>query len=116
MRRFLLITLTLLIALTGVFSPPALAREPERDISVLIDGLPVIFDVKPVIQNGRTLVPFRALAEALNVKVTWDGTTQTVGAEDGNTLVRLQIGNNTASRNGVAIPWTRRRYSLAGGR
>jgi hypothetical protein len=35
-------------------------------------------DVPPMIVNGRTLVPARAVAEALNAAVEWDGATQTV--------------------------------------
>lgn len=88
----------LLAGAAGSFAPPAFALEQPK-IPVLIDGLPVVFDVEPAIQNGRTLVPFRAIAEALNVKVSWDGTTQTVKATDGKTSVRLQIGNRTAYRN-----------------
>lgn len=54
----------------------------EKDL-VLLDGLPVTFDVYPVIQNGRTLVPFRAIVEALNVKATWDDAAQTVNNLEG---------------------------------
>ena len=35
-------------------------------------------DQPPIVQNDRTLVPIRALAEALNAKVDWDGEKQTV--------------------------------------
>ena len=82
----------------GSFALPAFAQEQPK-IPVLVDGLPVAFDVQPVIQNGRTLVPFRAIAEALNVRVSWDGTVQTVKATDGKISVRLQIGSRTAYRN-----------------
>lgn len=96
-RTFL--TMTLIVALLVGFSLQALAGERAKDIPVFIDGLTVDFDVKPVIRDGRTLVPFRSVAEALNVAVAWDGSTQTVNATDGNTSVRLQIGNRTAYRN-----------------
>lgn len=94
----LLFTLFPAVLPAGSFALPAFALEQPK-ISVLVDGLPVAFDVEPVIRNGRTLVPFRVIAEALNVKVSWDGTTQTVKATDGKTSVRLQIGNRTAYRN-----------------
>jgi len=99
-RKFL--KLTLIVALVAGLALPAFAQE-QKEIPVLIDGLPVVFDVQPVIENGRTLVPFRAIAEALNVKVGWDGITQTVSATDGKTFVRLQIGNKTAYHNDVPI-------------
>lgn len=66
--------------------------------------MPVSFDVQPVIQSGRTLVPFRAIAEALNVQVTWDGAAQTINATDGNNAVLLQMGSNTGYRNQTPIP------------
>lgn len=103
MKRLLFITLISMVMLAGGFALPAFAQE-QQEIPVVIDGLPVNFDVQPVIQNGRTLVPFRTIAEALNVKVTWDGTTQTVNAADGKTSIRLQIGNKTAYRNESPIP------------
>ncbi len=101
MKR-LFLTFTLIAVLAGVFSLPALAQE-QQEILVRIDGLKVTFDVQPVIRNGRTLVPFRAIAEALNVEVNWDGTTQTVSAAHGKTTVRLQIGSKTAYCNQSTI-------------
>ncbi|MFZ5631773.1 MAG: stalk domain-containing protein [Bacillota bacterium] len=103
MKRFIVFTLVLMVILAGGLLPPAFAGQPAQQIPVEIDGLPVAFDVNPVIQNGRTLVPFRALAERLNVRVTWEGTTQTVIAEDGKISVRLRVGNRTAYRDGAAI-------------
>ncbi|WP_027357566.1 copper amine oxidase N-terminal domain-containing protein [Desulfofundulus thermocisternus] len=98
MKRLLFITIISVVLLAGRLVLPAFAQEQQK-ISVLIDGLPVAFDVQPIIQNGRTLVPFRAIAEALNVRVNWDSTTQTISATDGKTSIRLQIGNRTAYRN-----------------
>ncbi|KJS16349.1 MAG: copper amine oxidase [Peptococcaceae bacterium BRH_c4b] len=103
MKRLLTLPFILFFTLSGFFSLPALAQQPGNEISVLVDGLPIVFDVKPVIQNGRTMVPFRALAEALNVRVAWNGTNQTVSAEKEKTSVRLQIGNKNAYCNGTAV-------------
>lgn len=38
----------------------------------------ISLDVPPMMINGRTLVPVRAVAEALNLEVNWDENTQTV--------------------------------------
>lgn len=92
----------LLTALPVIGANPARADE-SRAVSVYIDGLPVVFDVSPVIQNGRTLVPFRALAEALNISVSWDGSTSTIKAAGVDTSISLQIGNPVAYRNGEAV-------------
>ncbi len=97
MKHFALAVLLVLI-LTSNFAQPTFAQE-EGEIRVLIDGLPVQFDVQPVIKDGRTLVPFRAVANALNVVVHWDGATRTIRAHDSDNSVSMQIDNRIAYRN-----------------
>lgn len=101
MKRLLWLAVVLLMLFTSAL--PALAQ-PGGKIGVSIDGLPVAFDVDPVVENGRTLVPFRALAESLNVQVTWDQKTQTILGADGKNTLTLKIGSKTAMRNGMAMP------------
>jgi len=95
-RALLFLILVSIVAFCA--APMALAQE-NKAISVFIDDLPAVFDAEPIIQNGRILVPFRAIAEALGVQVEWDGKTQTVYATDGKRDVKLQIGNKTAYCN-----------------
>lgn len=38
----------------------------------------IVLDVVPQIVDGRTLVPVRAVSEALGCTVEWDGETRTV--------------------------------------
>ncbi len=102
-RRLLVLTLIFMAALAAGLTPPAEAQEVGRQIPVLVDTLPVTFDVQPLIQEGRTLVPFRAIAEALNVQVDWDGNTRTVKAADGKNSLRLQVGSRTAYRNNAPL-------------
>lgn len=99
-RLFLIVFIGVCISLS--WSQNAFAQE-ER-ISVLVDGLPVKFDVEPIIENGRTLVPFRAIAEALNVKVDWESGSQTINATGKNTNIQLQIRSFTAYINGITFP------------
>lgn len=43
------------------------------------DGITAIpLDTAPYIENDRTMVPVRAIAEALDAEVNWNGDTQTV--------------------------------------
>lgn len=55
----------------------------DENIKVIIDIKNVKFDVPPTIVNGRTLVPLRAIFEALGATVEWDDATQTVTSEKG---------------------------------
>ncbi len=87
-----------------VDDPYVLDGKPESDdsdnIQVFCDDKEVLFDVPPIIENDRTLVPFRAIFETLGAVVDWDGASQTVtGALNGST-VSLVIGSSTAYVNG----------------
>jgi len=99
-KLHLLVILAIMLAIGTATQAQAVE---QNMITVFVDGLPVNMDTTPVMQNGRTMVPFRALAEALGVNVTWDSTSQTVHATDGNISVRLQPGNSTAYKNNSAI-------------
>ena len=53
----------------------------------------------PVISNGRTLVPIRAIIEAFGGIVGWDENTQTVTLNMTNDTIKLTINSNTAYLN-----------------
>jgi len=55
----------------------------------------------PVVENNRTFVPFRALAEAFGAEVAWDEATQAVTAELNGVKVVLTIGSANYTVNGV---------------
>ena len=59
----------------------------------------VTFDQAPVIIDGRTPVPMRAIFEALAMAVTWDDSTKTVKAAGGQTDIILTVGDNKLYRN-----------------
>jgi N-acetylmuramoyl-L-alanine amidase len=62
------------------------------------------FDVEPIIENGRTMVPLRAIFEALGAQVDWDNDTRTVTAIKGDTTVVLPIGSTKPTVNGKEWP------------
>lgn len=72
-------------------------------ITVQIDGNYVDFDQSPVIIDGRTLVPLRAIFEALGATVEWNGDTKTVTSKKGSTSISLSIDSNTMYKNGKAV-------------
>lgn len=96
MRRYLLL-IAVFTALALVVSHLALVQPaPAAQISVLVNGKTLTMDTPPVQEQGRVLVPMRAIFEAIGAAVKWDGETQTVtGTKDGTTVV-LKIGQNTA--------------------
>jgi len=72
-------------------------------VKVLVNEKELSFDVPPVIEEGRTLVPLRAIFEALGAEVDWDGDTKTVTATKGAITISLTIGEKTAYKNGGAV-------------
>jgi len=72
-------------------------------IRVTIDGVPLSLDVPPAVMSGRTLVPLRAIFEALGASVTWDDTTQRISGARGSRTIVLYLGRNVAYIDGTAV-------------
>lgn len=72
-------------------------------ITVLINGTNLVMDEQPVLSNGRTLVPLRAIFEALNVAPSWDPNTKTVSAKNDTVDMKLIIGSKRAIVNGKNV-------------
>lgn len=53
----------------------------------------------PVITDGRTLLPIRAVIEELGGAVGWDGETRTVALELNGDIILMQADSNTAFLN-----------------
>ena len=55
----------------------------------------------PVIENDRTLLPVRAVIEALGGTIEWNGDTRTTTLTYGSDVIELTIDNVTAYLNGT---------------
>ncbi len=64
------------------------------DIKVVLDGEELSFDVPPQIINDRTMVPLRAIFEALGASVDWDQDTQTVTSTKNDVTIKLTIDSS----------------------
>ena len=99
MKKLISCVLVICLAFT-MFSFTAIAQD---DISVIVNGKQIEMDQKPVLINDRTLVPMRAIFEALGAKVEWDNDTQTATGTLGEKVVKLQIENTAASVDGKEV-------------
>ena len=71
----------------------------EEKITVLLDGEEVVFsDQSPVLVDDRTLVPMRAIFEAMGAVVFWDKYDDSVVAVKDTDMVELTIGETEAKR------------------
>lgn len=75
----------------------------DAGVSVVLKGKELSFEQPPVIADGRTLVPLRAIFEAMAAAVDWDQDTKTATARRGRVTVEITIGDNRLYKNGEAV-------------
>lgn len=99
MKNFKKSVLILLLIVTMLFIQSV--AYADSGVKILIDGEELTCDVPPVIIDGRTLVPLRAIFEALGAEVDWDEATQTVTALKGDITIILKVNDKYPTINGV---------------
>lgn len=93
-------TLAVILAVFGaLFTLSLSSRAASPAIKVLVDNKQL--SQSGVMLNGATLVPMRAIFEALGAEVKWEGATRTVTATKGSTEIRLSLGKTDAYINGA---------------
>jgi len=100
--------LSILIAgLIMFLACPAYAAD---DITVYVNGNYLYCDVPAFLKDGRTMVPIRAISEALGCSVDWDGDLQHVSSYNEDREVWLFINRTRAivfdKRNGTQSEFT----------
>ena len=70
---------------------------PTIPIEVFVDGTEVVADVSPVLRDGRTFLPLRAITEALGAEVHWDAANQQITLSRGTQRAVLTINNTTVT-------------------
>ena len=90
-------------AIILIFSAiPITVSATSMNITVKVNNKTVAFpDQKPIVQNERTLVPIRFIAEALGYDVEWNKTDNSAVIDDGKII--LYIGTNKAKINGKSV-------------
>ena len=96
MKKFISTILAMVI-----FATVTITTAAAQDISVEIDGARVEFTgQRPVVIDGRTLVPVRGVFESLGFYVDWDNETRTAIIENENYLILIPIDSYTFTTNG----------------
>ncbi len=79
----------------------------NSSITVYYNGTRISFHEygqNPELINDRTLVPLRAIFEAMGADVKWDQETETVTSTRNGVTIKLTIGDNVLYKNGQSIP------------
>lgn len=72
-------------------------------VSVTINGTALECDTPAQIVEGRTMVPLRAIFEALGAEIDWNANEKTVTAQKDGTVIRMTIGAPSFDKNGESV-------------
>jgi uncharacterized Zn-binding protein involved in type VI secretion len=107
-KALVMLLVAALLAGTLGFTPVRAAEGVIVQVTVgstkaTINGKEVVLDQPPIIENDRTLVPFRFLGEAIGAQVAWNPTNKMVSYAYGDVSIVLIIGSTTAVVNGKQV-------------
>lgn len=87
-KSAIIILMVLMLMLSNVvFAEP---------IKVVVNNNQLTLPIEPAVVSGRTLVPLKAIFEAMGATVEWEQSTRTVTGIQGNKIIKLQLDNKTA--------------------
>lgn len=75
----------------------------KKGVKLYVNGEEPTFEVAPFIREGNTLVPFRAISEALKATVIWNEEERSVTVTRDGITVKLFIDSKTATVNGNEV-------------
>ena len=90
-------------AISKIGSKVTLAKEESKSkVKVYFNGKQIEFDQEPIIVNGRTKVPFRAIFEEMGTVVYYrDDDKSVLGLTRDGDVIKHTVGTNKATINGV---------------
>lgn len=78
-------------------------QEKKLEECIRVRGMNMKFDVPPVIKEGRTLIPVRAIMNGLGADVQWDQETNTVTITRDDVTIVLNLETGDTAVNGESI-------------
>ena len=97
-----LLTLTLIVIMLTSMTAGTVAASAASPINLRIDGELLTPDVPAFVDNGRTLVPMRFIAEVLGADVDWNSTSRQATFETAMYTVVFTIDSNRYTVNGAS--------------
>lgn len=99
MKKFISILLSLCI----VLSMAAFTVSAADEITVYVNGERVYFTQAPILENGTTLVPMRAILEKMETTVDWADNTRTIHCVRDDVIVDLKVGSDVVIVNNTTL-------------
>ncbi|MBS7194672.1 MAG: copper amine oxidase N-terminal domain-containing protein [Eubacterium sp.] len=103
MKKNLKKALCVLMSTGMLFSGVTVAYGEESNISLQINGSEISAEVPPTVIDGRTMVPVRAIFEAVGANIDFDAETKTITARKGDTTVNMTVGANAVTVNNKEV-------------
>jgi len=97
-NKFLCKGFVLTMVLAFCFTVSVFAE--DKQINVYVNNEKIEFDVNPILENGRTMVPLRGVFEKLDAKVDWNKNIMQVVIKDGNNEIAMMLDKNKVLVNG----------------
>lgn len=98
-----IIIIAMVLTLFGGYNSHSLVEAGSKSITAAIDDKNIVFSNPPYQKEGTTLVPFRAIFEALNLKVGWDKEKQQATGTSESLDVTLTMNSKIAYVNGAKV-------------
>lgn len=93
-KKLLLVFALCFVVFLG--ASPAFAGE----VGLQFNNKPLQGDVEPVIESGRTLVPLRAICDALGANIVWENDSGTVKIQKSGKEIKLKLDSKEVYVNG----------------
>lgn len=89
-------------------------EEPSTNVKVILDNWDLTMDVSPKMKNQRTMVPVRAVGEAIGADVEWVADKQQVVMTRAGSTVIMTLNSTTATIDGEAVEMDVAPYAIGG--
>lgn len=97
MKKFLIFIVFMYLIIAFPFNIYAFTF---KETQIAINGDVLNLQQKPIIQNGSTLAPMRAIFEKFGLSLTWNENERSITAINNNIEIKLNVGSNIAYVNG----------------
>lgn len=99
MKKKLISIIMIAAVLITMIAPTSIFADSDA-IKVILDGKQIQFDVDPEIKEDRTMVPMRAIFEALGYEIEWNSENRSVRAVKDDVEINMHIDFYTFWKNG----------------
>lgn len=102
----IMIVMAMTLSILGWYGSHSVVEAESKAITAAINDKNIAFSTPPYQKAGTTLVPFRAIFEALNLTVGWNAEKQQVTGTSDTLNVILTINSKNAYVNGTRVVLT----------